>query len=209
MSIRRFSRPLQFAAALALAATGGLVLAQVDDPDQGLASADSSGSYEVSGIAVDVTGKTAEAARYAGWRIAQRKGWAMLAQRMGQSATALSDGALDAMVSGIVVEDEQIGPNRYVARLGVLFSRAKAGAILGIAPEAARSAPMLTIPIEISGGVATGFEQKTAWQDAWRRYRTGNSSVDYVRPSGTGGDALLLTLGQVERPGRGWWSTLR
>ncbi|MFZ5795141.1 MAG: heavy-metal-associated domain-containing protein [Sphingomonas sp.] len=205
MSIRRFSRPLQFAAALALAATGGLVLAQVDDPDQGLAAADSSGSYEVSGIAVDVVGKTADAARYAGWRIAQRKGWAMLAQRMGQSATALSDGALDGMVSGIVVEDEQIGPNRYVARLGVLFSRAKAGAILGIAPEAARSAPMLTIPIEISGGVATGFEQKTAWQDAWRRYRTGNSTVDYVRPSGTGGDALLLTLGQVERPGRGWW----
>ena len=87
MSIRCFSCPLQFAAALALAATGGLVLAQVDDPDQGLAAADSSGSYEVSGIAVDVVGKTADAARYAGWRIAQRKGWAMLAQRMGQSAT--------------------------------------------------------------------------------------------------------------------------
>lgn len=205
MTIRRLSTPLKFAAALALTATGGLVLAQVDDPDQGVAPADSSGSYEVSGIQIDVTGKSAEAARYAGWRIAQRKGWDMLSRRMGGGGGTLSDGALDAMVSGIVVENEQIGPNRYVAKLGVLFSRARAGSILGVSAEASRSSPMLTIPIEVSGGVATGFEQKTAWQDAWGRYRTGNSAVDYVRPTGTGADALLLNLGQTERPGRGWW----
>ncbi|MEG3175211.1 heavy-metal-associated domain-containing protein [Sphingomonas sp. RB3P16] len=205
MTIRRLSTPLKFAAALALAATGGLVLAQVDDPDQGVAPADSSGSYEVSGVQVDVTGKSAEAARYAGWRIAQRKGWDMLSRRMGKGGGTLADGTLDAMVSGIVVENEQIGPNRYVATLGVLFSRARAGSILGIAAEAARSSPMLTIPIEVSGGVATGFEQKTAWQEAWSRYRTGNSMIDYVRPTGTGSDALLLNLGQTERAGRGWW----
>lgn len=209
MSNRRFFRSptivLRFVAALALATTGGLVLAQVDDPDQGVAPADQSGSYEVGSIDVDVTGKSADAARLAGWRLAQRKGWVMLSRRLGSDGGLVSDGTLDGMVSGIVVENEQIGPNRYIARLGVLFSRAKAGAILGVAAEATRSQPMLTIPIEVSGGVAVGFEQKTAWQDAWSRYRTGNSSIDYVRPTGTGPDALLLNLGQTERPGRGWW----
>lgn len=205
MPFRRFSRPIEFAAALALAATGGLVIAQVDDPDQGLAPADSSGSFEIGGVEVDVTGKSAEAARLAGWRIAQRKGWAMLAQRMGVAGPALSDGALDGVVSGIVVENEQIGPNRYIARLGVLFSRAKAGAILGVTVGAARSAPMLTIPIEVSGGAASGFERKTAWAEAWTRYRTVNSAIDYVRPSGTGADGMLLNFGQTGRPGRGWW----
>ncbi len=208
MPNRRFFRPLAFAAVLALAASGGLVLAQVDDPDQGLASADGSGSYEVGGIDVDVTGKSAAAARLAGWRVAQRKGWQMLSRRLGGTGGMVSDGTLDGMVSGIVVENEQIGPNRYIAKLGVLFSRARAGALLGVAAEAARSQPMLTIPIEISGGTAVGFEQKTAWQDAWTRYRTGNSAVDYVRPTGTGSDALLLNLGQTERPGRGWWRVI-
>lgn len=205
MSIHRLFRPLGLAAVLGIAATGGLVLAQGDQPAQGFAAADSSGSYEVSGVAVDVTGKTAEQARYAGWRLAQRKGWQILSRRLGGGGTMLSDGTLDGMVSGIVVENEQIGPNRYVATLGILFSRARAGSILGVAAEATRSSPMLTIPIEISGGAAVGFEQKTAWQDAWLRYRTGNSLIDYIRPTGTGTDPVLLNLGQTERRGRAWW----
>ncbi|MDN4632701.1 heavy-metal-associated domain-containing protein [Sphingomonas sp. PsM26] len=205
MSNHRFFRPLGLAVVLGMAATGGLVIAQVDNPSQGVASADGSGSYEVSGVAVDVTGKSADQARYAGWRLAQRKGWQILSRRLGGGGALLSDGTLDSMVSGIVVENEQIGPNRYVAKLGVLFSRARAGSILGVAAEATRSQPMLTIPIEISGGAAVGFEQKTAWQEAWLRYRTGNSLIDYIRPTGTGTDPLLLNLGQTERRGRGWW----
>lgn len=202
MPARRFPRALGLAFAVLLAATGGLVLAQEDG------STDTSGSYEVGGVQVDVTGKTAEQARYAGWRIAQRRGWQLLSQRMGAGGGLVSDGTLDSIVSGIVVEDEQIGPNRYIARLGVLFSRARAGALLGVAGHAMRSAPMLVIPIEWSGGVRQGYEQKTAWQEAWARYRTGSSAVDYVRPSGTGPDALLLNAGQVTRPGRGWWRTI-
>ena len=208
------SRPISRAAiliplALALAITGGVVLAQDDQiTDQGTASADSSGSYEVGGIQVDVTGKTAEQARYGGWRIAQRKGWALLSQRLGGAGGTLSDGALDSIVSGIVVEDEQIGPNRYIARLGILFSRAKSSALLGVAGESERSGPMLTIPLQYSGGTAQVFEQGTDWQKAWSRFRTGNSTVDYVRPTGTGPDALLLNAGQTGRPTRGWWRTI-
>lgn len=201
-------RPLRIALALLLAASGGIVLAQDDESaPAGAAIGDSSGSFEVGGVEVDVTGKTAEEARMGGWRLAQRKGWEMLSKRLGGGGGSLSDSALDAMVSGIVVENEQIGPNRYVARLGVLFSRARAGSMLGVAGLSQRSSPMLVLPLQYSGGTGTVFEQRTDWAEAWTRYRTGNSAVDYVRPAGTGPDSLLLNLGQIGRPGRGWWRT--
>jgi hypothetical protein len=112
------------------------------------------------------------------------------------------------MVSGIVVEDEQIGPTRYIARLGVLFSRAKAGALLGVASQTERSGPMLTIPLQYSGGTGQVFEQQTDWAQAWGRFRTGDSMIDYVRPTGTGPDAMLLNAGQTGRPARDWWRNI-
>ena len=184
------------------------VIAQIEGSERGVAPIDSSGSFEVSGIAVDVRAKTAEAARLGGWRIAQRKGWEQLWGKMhgGQGGTPeLGDSALDGIVAGIVVESEQIGPNRYVARLGVLFDRARAGAILGVTGQISRSAPMLVLPVQWTGGTAYSFEQRTEWQKAWARFRTGNSPIDYVRPSGTGSDPLLLNFGQTQRPGRNWW----
>jgi len=205
----RLSRPFQFLVASALVASGGLLLAQDAAPPAPTspsgAIGDGSGSYEVSGIRVDVSAGNADAARYAGWRLAQRKGWQMLAARLGSGAGSVSDGTLDSMVSGIIIENEQIGPNRYIARLGVLFSRARAGALLGVADQEQRSTAMLTIPIAYSGGAAIAFEQDNPWVQAWGRFRTGNSSIDYVRPSGTGNDSLLLNLGQTTRPGRAWW----
>lgn len=165
----------------------------------------SSGSFEVGGVEVDTSGKTANAARLAGWRLAQRKGWQMLSSRMGGGGGTLSDSALDAIVSGIVVENEQLGPNRYIARLGVMFDRSRAASILGVAGRLTRSPPMLVLPVEWSGGAARVFEQRTDWHEAWARFRTGNSTIDYVRPSGTGPDSLLLNAGQINRPSRGWW----
>ena len=200
--------------ALGVIAACGLaaaVIAQIESGDRGVAPLDSSGSFEVSGVPIDVRAKTAEAARLGGWRLAQRKGWAMLWAKMhgGDSgAPALGDSALDAIVAGIVVEREQIGPTRYVATLGVLFDRARAGAILGVSGAVSRSAPLLVIPVEWSGGTARVFEARTPWQSAWAEFRAGSSPIDYVRPSGSGSDPLLLNYGQTQRPGRGWWRGL-
>ena len=203
----RSFQPIAPIALLALLALGGTVLAQSDTVIRPAASDDRSGSFEVGGIDVDVVGKNASAARLAGWRIAQRKGWQMLARRYGRDSS-LPDGTLDSIVSGIVIERELIGGNRYIGRLGVEFSRARAGALLGIAAAQARSSPMLVIPVMWSGGAGHVFEQRTPWVEAWARFRTGNSSVDYVRPSGTGPDSLLMNTGQILRPGRGWWRTV-
>lgn len=166
---------------------------------------DGSGSFEVSGVTVDVSGRDADAARDGGWRLAQRKGWSMLSQRLTGKAGSLPDSGLDSLVTGIVVEHEEIGPNRYIARLGVLFNRNRAAEILGVSGFMTRSPPLLVVPTMRSGGVETTFERDNAWVAAWGRFRTGNTTIDYIRPAGNGPDALLMNAGLTGRPGRGWW----
>ncbi|MBK9999982.1 MAG: heavy-metal-associated domain-containing protein [Sphingomonadales bacterium] len=205
----RFLRPVPIALALGLAGLGAAVIAQIEGGDRGVAPIDSSSDFEVSGIKVDVAAKTADAARYGGWREAQRQGWRLLWTNVhGGPAPGLSDSALDSIVAGIVVDKEQVGPNRYIATLGVLFDRVRAGQILGVSGSSIRSAPLLVIPVQWSGGTPQSFETRTEWQKAWARFRTGGSSIDYVRPSGTGADPLLLNYGQTGRPGRRWWRML-
>jgi hypothetical protein len=203
----RLSRALYPLVGLVAVTSAGVVLGQVESSAP-IAPVDDSGSFEVDGVNVDVTGKTSEEAREAGWRLAQRKAWQMLSKRLGQSGALVSDATLNGLVSAIVVENENVGPNRYVARLGVTFSRARAGPLLGVSGAGFRSPPMVVLPIEWTGGVGEAFEQETAWRQAWARFRTGNSSVDYVRPTGTGPDSLLLNAGQAGRPGRGWWKAV-
>ena len=190
------------APALVLAiVAGGALVAQVSG-DRGIAPVASSTDIDVGGIEVDVTGESAEEARINGWREAQRLAWERL------DGPDISDSRLDSLVAAIVVEEENIGPRRYIARLGVIFDRQRAGSLLGTAGERARSAPMLTLPVMISGGTQTMFEVRNPWQRAWAEYQFGFSSNDYVRPSGAGGESLLLTYGQTGRRSRAWWNTI-
>jgi hypothetical protein len=92
--------------------------------------------------------------------------------------------------------------------LGVLFDRARAGELLGVPGQARRSAPMLLIPVMISGGAATSVELRNPWQRAWAQFRTSTSPIDYVRVSGMGVDPLLVNAAQARRPGRGWWRNI-
>ena len=206
-----FRRPaaLIAAALLALAGLGGALVAQMESGERGILPIDSSGTLEITGIQVDVGGKDAESARFAGWRIAQREGfkalWAKTNKRPVSEAPNLSDSTLDGLVSSIVVEREQIGPNRYIATLGVLFDRARAGELLGFSGQIRRSAPMLLIPVLVSDGTATSVELRNPWQRAWAQVRTSQSPIDYVRVSGLGVDPLLVNAAQTRRPGRGWW----
>ncbi|MEA1071330.1 heavy-metal-associated domain-containing protein [Sphingomonas sp. LY160] len=209
-----FPRPilLAIAALLVLLGTGGALYAQMEGGDRGILPIDSSGTLEIGGIKVDVSGKSAEEARFAGWRIAQREGfkalWARTNRRPISEAPTLSDSTLDGLVSSIVVEREQIGPNRYIAELGVLFDRSRAGEMLGVPGQARRSAPMLLIPVLMSGGTVTGVELRNPWQRAWAQFRTSQSQIDYVRVSGLGTDPLLINASQSRRPGRGWWRNI-
>ena len=201
------SRPLRrwlAGAVLALVLLGGgyAVIAQVAG-ERGIAPTAASADIEVKGISVDVQGKSAEDARTNGWREAQRKAWEKL------KGPKLSDSQLEGLVSAIVIEKERLGPRRYIATLGVVFDRQRASGYLGGAQQASRSAPLLLIPVQESGGAYITYEQRNPWQRAWAEFNPGASRIDYVRLSGGGGDSLLVNFGQTGRHSRGWWrSTL-
>ncbi len=207
----------RFAALLALllivAGISGALYAQLETGDRGILPIDSSGTLEITGIHVDVGGPDAQTARFTGWRIAQRQGfralWAKMHHAPINQAPNLPDSTLDDIVSSINVEREQIGPNRYIADLGLLFDRARAAPFLGVeGGEIQRSVPMLLIPITVSAGTQTTVELRNQWQRAWAQFRTSQSPIDYVRVSGLGVDPMLVNAAQTARPGRGWWRNI-
>ncbi|MGZ2411419.1 hypothetical protein ACUXST_000816 [Sphingomonas sp. F9_3S_D5_B_2] len=211
MFSRRFAVPLSLL--VAAAGVSAIVYAQLESGDRGILPIDSSGTLEITGIHVDVGGPDAQSARYAGWRVAQRQGfqalWAKMHHLPINQAPNLPDGTLDQIVSSINVEREEIGPNRYIADLGVLFDRARAAQFLGVeGGQVRRSAPMLLVPILVTGGTETTVELRNGWQRAWAQFRTSTSPIDYVRISGLGADPLLINAAQTARPGRGWWRNL-
>ena len=186
-----------------------VVYAQLEGTERGVAPLASTGDFEVTGIKVDVHGDNAFDARKKGWEEAQRKAWKMLYKnKQGGNSAGLPDSTLNTIVSAIIVEQEQIGPKRYIATLGVMFDRARAGSILGVSGRRLRSPPMLVLPILWSAGSPQVFENRTEWQKAWARFRSGESAIDYVRPYGSDSESLVMTAGQADRPSRRWWRNI-
>ncbi len=197
---------LGIALAVAIVAIGpDRLIAQVEG-ERGIAPLASSSDIQVSGIEVNVTGEDADDSRRKGCKEAQRKAWEKL------GGAAMGDAQVDSLVAAVVIEREQIGPKRYIARLGVIFDRARAGQYIGAAAGGnlaqAHSAPLLIIPVLYSGGAAQVYEVRGPWQRSWASFQTSASTIDYVRPSGAGGDSLLLTAGQPGRRSRIWWRTV-
>lgn len=191
---------------LALAGCAGLLAtvalwAQIGG-ERGIAPVATTSDIEVSGIEVNVQGDNPQDARGKGWQEAQRLAWKQI------GGPTVSDSQLQGLVSGIVIEQERIGPRRYIARLGVIFNRQRAGALLGQAGLAAKSPPMLVIPVTYAAGTATTFEIRNDWQRAWAEFQAGGSRIDYVRPSGAGGQSLLINAGQADRRSRYWWRNI-
>ena len=189
--------------AIAIAVTGTMAMAQ----DAGGGSA-----YAIGGIDVDVSAPNPEAARMAAYRIAQRKAWPLLWSRLtGNPAAAaprLSDGQLDAMVSGIESQGERFSMTRYIARLGVVFDRSRASDYFGDMAGRLQSPPMLLLPVYSDGGVRMLYQVKTPWRAAWQRYRENVTPIDYIVASGSAGDNVVLTGWQVSRPDRPTWRNI-
>ncbi len=182
-------------------ARSGPLIAQIEG-ERGITPVASSEDIQVSGVEVNVHADNAEKAREEGWKVARRKAWKKL------GGADLSDSQIDSYVSAIVIEDEKIGPRRYIARLGVVFDRNTASQFItdgGGKLSGPRSAPMLVIPVLYSGGVRQVFEVRGPWQLTWANFQPSNSRINYVRVNGAGGDSLILTAGQPGRRSRAWW----
>lgn len=194
-------RSIAVLAALVLALFAAVVWAQVEG-ERGIAPLASTGDIEVYDIEVDTTGEDGQEAREKGWAEARRKAWAKL------GGPEMPDSRLEEMSSAIIIQREQIGPNRYIAKLGVVFDRQRAGQFVGSERGGTRSAPLLTIPVLYTAGTAQVYEVRGPWQRAWAQYRAGDSRIDYVRPSGFGGESLLITAGNPGQRSRIWWRNI-
>jgi hypothetical protein len=179
----------------------GVLIAQVSG-DRGIAPVAATTDISVGNIQVNVVGKNPEDAREQGWKQAEALAWTKI------GGPALPQGQIESMVSAVLIQSERVGPRRYVATLGVVFDRKRAGALLGAAGAKVHSAPMLTLPVLISGGTQTMYEVRGPWQRAWAEFQAGASEIDYVRPNGAGGESLLLTYGQTTRRSRAWWNNI-
>jgi hypothetical protein len=182
-------------------AAAGVLIAQVSG-DRGIAPVAATTDISVGGIEVNVVGKNPEDAREQGWKQAEALAWKKI------GGPNLPQEQIESMVSAVLIQSERVGPRRYVATLGVVFDRKRAGALLGAAGAKVHSAPMLTLPVLISGGTQTMYEVRGPWQRAWAEFQAGTSEIDYVRPNGGGGDSLLLTYGQTTRRSRAWWNNI-
>jgi len=198
-SVRRMALMAGGAAILAAGAVGGYRLVAQVEGDRGIAPLANSEDIQVNGIKVDVTAKTGADARLEGWKQAEKEAW----KKLGGPDMPVE--SIDVMVSSVVIGQEQVGPRRYIATLGVIFSKARAGQYVGAGGATIRSAPMLVLPVLYSGGVQQVFEVRGPWQRAWAEFQASQSPIDYVRPVGAGGESLILTAGQASRRSRLWW----
>ena len=153
---RRFAVP--FMLLLAAAALPAALYAQLETGDRGILPLDS--SEHAGDRRNPCRCRRRRCAERALCRLADRAA-AGLQGAVGEDAQCagrrrrrtLPDGTLDQIVSSINVEREQIGPNRYIADLGVQFDRSRAAPVpRGRGRAGERSAPMLLIPVTVSGG---------------------------------------------------------
>lgn len=213
-----FKRKLNGWMAAALAALVAVVavplLAQDADRPEPPAEAPAAGgsAFLVGDIDVDVVAGSAEAARVAAFREAARQAWPQLYARMtgvaASGAPKLPDSAIEAMVSGVEVQEEHFSDKRYVGKLGVVFDRVRAGERLPANARVLQSAPMLLLPVLADGGVTSVYEGRSPWLQAWSRFGTDSSPISYVRAGGNASDALLLTGWQARRDNRGLWRSI-
>lgn len=191
--------------------------AQLEPGDRGIPPVETTENLLVSGLRVDVSASSGETARLIGWRLAERRAWQLLwAKRndfdrdetLKDSETPFSDRKLDSIVSSIVVEKEEIGPNRYIATLGVEFDRARGGALLGLRKDRHRSPPMLLVPVTWTAGAPISFEWRNAWQKAWAEFKTIHSHIAYIRPTGDNLDPILLNTTQLGSHNKAQWQSI-
>jgi Uncharacterized protein conserved in bacteria (DUF2066) len=156
--------------------------------------------FSVEGIEVDVKGPTAEDARIGAFRVAAKKGWGKLWDKLVDpsykgKAPAISDGDVYRVVSSIDVSNERMSATRYIARISIAFDPGAVRAALsrsGAGFTQSRNRAMLLLPVLIDGGAVTVYEPGNPWAITWAKFPLIRSSIEYVRAEGTLADTMML-----------------
>jgi hypothetical protein len=132
-------------------------------------------AFTVTGVAVDQTAATTQAAKDAAIADGERKALKALFDHITSPADQaklpkLADKDLTELVSGYEVEQEKLSSVRYIAQLTVAFYPASIRSLLrnaGVAFAEASSVPVAILPVLTDGEVKFLWEDANPWRQAW------------------------------------------
>jgi len=184
-----------------LSAIAALLIAFLGTP----AMAAESGLYSVTGVSVDATSNSANAARDIALSQGRPTAWQRLYRRLTPPAQWPNqpnpdEATLQRMILSMEIANERRSTTRYLADVTYNFNPAEVQQLLrrNSVPFAdTRARPVLVIPI--MNGV---FDPNSEWARAWAQPSIANGLVPVVLPQGDARDQPLL--GQPGLGGLGW-----
>lgn len=148
--------------------------------------------FTIARVAVDVSDRTASAARDIALRLGQRRALGRLFARLTLRAwrgrlPQLTDPEITSLVAGFEVARERNSATRYIAELTYHFKEEDVAALLRLynVPFTATPAkPVLVLPIYGSGGRTVLWDDPNPWRDAWARRRETDGLMQIIVPLG-------------------------
>ena len=161
--------------------------------------------FTVADVAVDVTAKTAAAARVLALARGHRQAFARLMVRLvpqqrRADVPVLAADDLASLVGSFEVEGEKTSPVRYLARLRFRFKPRATREFLrtvGIPFAVTPSKPLLVLPVFRTAGVYLLWDDPNPWRAAWSALPPGDGLVPMVLPVGNLADVNDISAEQA------------
>ncbi len=163
--------------------------------------------FTVDRIPVDVTAKTASAAKTIAIQSGQRAALDKLMMKIVRAQDVpmiprLEDYWINEIVSGLEFYNERSSSVRYLANLTVSFDKQGIYNLLQrleIPFSETPAKPMLLLPVQRYGGTTTLWSDQNWWAQAWEKADLHNQLVEFVLPKGELGDRLVINAQQAVR----------
>ncbi len=162
--------------------------------------------YTVSGVPVDATAASSQAARDQAIASGERRAARLLLERLAQRRDyprlpQINLADLNGLIEGFSVSHERTSAVRYLADLTVVFKPDAVRNLMaqsGIPIAETPSRPVLVLPVwrDAGGGVKL-FDETNPWRDAWMRIATGKGLVPLLTPLGDVADLNAISADQA------------
>jgi len=161
--------------------------------------------FEIKGVKVDVTSKTAAAAREQALAEGEAKAFRLLIDRLTLPADRgllpeLTRHEISSLVKDFSVAKEKVSTVRYIASLDYSFKADKIRRLLvdsGVPYAATRSKPVLVLPVYQSAGALILWDEPNPWRDAWAARPEEAGLVPTIVPLGDLADIAAIGAEQA------------